>query len=216
MDDSCIRPTFPYVENVDYMSKNYISQYHLSVCWRQNNSVTIKTHLDDICLTIPSTISRRLENIAWRRWFKQLQNLDEVSPAKINWNKCQDITWLYGPKYLGESQFDLISSPLTTHNLSKLDYNDYPELELDVSSVESGACSINFDDISLISSLDDAEETEDFHLKPALKPSCSNLHSLAGPKNTKRKLVKFSYIVNSREFINDILFDYDFLDTLCL
>lgn len=213
MDDLHIQRKFPSLENVDYLSQSTISDYHLYVCWRQNNSVSVKSHLDDICLTIPSTVSRRLENISWRRWYKLLQGLDEVSPSAINWNKSQDITWLYGPKFSGECQFDQVSPGLTSRNLAKAAYEDVPDLDLDVISIELEAGSLNIDDVLLVESQDD--DADDFKLKLALKPR--NIRILAGTKKTKkRKLVKFSYIVNSREFVNGILFDYNFLDTLCL
>lgn len=211
MDDSHLRPSFPYTENIDYMGKSDIPNHHLHICWKQNNSVTIKSHHDDICLTIPSTISRRLENICWRRWNKQLHQLGEISPAYINWNKTQDITWLYGPKYTVPSADDIdIPAPrLTTDNLLKMAAHDIPEAEFDeVSSVEL-ASTMSFDDASLVESDEEDNDFEMYGLKLALKTTTRT------PRK-KSKLVKFSYIVNSREFVNGILFDYNFLDTLCL
>lgn len=210
MDDSFLHRQYSFVENTDYMAPNPISDYHLYVCWRQNNSVSIKSHSDDICLTIPSTISRRLENLCWRRWHKQMRNLPELLPAAINWNKSQDITWLYGPKYTVANPFE-DTDRLTTANLSKMDANDIPDLEADEVSSMTLRLSMLFEDASLISD----DDTDDYrHLKPALKLYAPHFAPAAGTK--RRKLVKFSYIVNSREFVNGILFDYDFLDTLCL
>lgn len=205
MDDSYICPTYSYTENIDYMGKADIPNHHLHLCWKRNNSVTIKSHQDDICLTIPSTISRRLENICWRRWNKQLHLLNEISPAHINWNKTQDITWLYGPKYTEPSPLEEDMPRLTSDNLHKMSYNDVPDMELDDVSSVGLASTMSFDDVSLIDTVEE-EEFELYGLKLALRRTPS----------TKKKLVKFSFIVNSREFVNGILFDYDFLDTQCL
>lgn len=194
---------YSYTENVDYMGKPDIPNHHLHLCWKRNNSTSIKSHQDDICLTIPSTISRRLENICWRRWNKQLHQLREVSPACINWNKTQDITWLYGPKYTEPNQGDNLR--LTSDNLHKITYSDVPDMELDDVSSVGLASSMSFDDTSLINTVEE-EEYEMYGLKLALRRTPSS----------KKKLVNFSYIVNSREFVNGILFDYDFLDTQCL
>lgn len=209
MDDSCIHPMFSYTENIDYMGTSEIPNHHLHICWKQNNSVTIKSHQDDICLTIPSTISRRLENICWRRWNKQLHGLGEVTPASIDWNKNQDITWLYGPKYTVPFPLDLPTNRFTAGNLSKMDYEEVPEMELDDISSVGLASTMSFDDASLVNTEEDGEDLEMYGLKLALK------HSMPD-KTKKNKLVKFSYIVNSREFVNGILFDYSFLDTQVL
>lgn len=223
MDDTFLRPLLPYHENIDYMSKNPILDYHLFMCWKQNNSIAIKLAQDDICMTIPSTISRRLENVTWRRWYKDLLQLGESTPAEINWNKAHDITWLYGPKYAGDIHFDDIVAPskppLTQKNLSQIPYNE--EIESDASSVGSGASSLNMD-----MSLDDDSDSEcddddcnTYGLKPTLKRHTNHHDPLmsqwAGP-DSKKKCVKFNYIVNSREFVNGMLFDYDYLDPLCL
>lgn len=203
MDDLFIHKSFPYKENIDYMGSSHIPNHHLHICWKQNNSITIKSHQDDICLTIPLTISRRLENICWRRWNKQLHQLQEISPARINWNKTQDITWLYGPKYNTPSP-ESCENRLTSHNLLKIE-QEMPDLEIDeVSSVEL-VSTMSFDDVSLIES-DEENDFEMYGLKLALKQG----------RTHRKKKVQFSYIVNSREFVNGILFDYNFLDTQCL
>lgn len=209
MDDSYIRSLFSYTENIDYMGATNIPNHHLHICWKQNNSITIKSHQDDICLTIPSTISRRLENICWRRWNKQLRGLGEVSPASINWNKNQDITWLYGPKFTEPCFSDFPADPLTTDNLHKMNHAEALDMELDEVSSVGLASTMSFDDASLVDSDEDPEDYEMYGLKLALKTSLP-----AGKRASK--LVKFNYIVNSREFVNGILFDYNFLDTQCL
>lgn len=208
-------------ENIDYMSKRPIPEQHLYTCWRQNNSIAVKTALDDILLAIPSSNSKRLENITWRRWYKDLCGLDEVAPAEINWDKSHDITWLYGPKYILEVEPEPQAS-LTPH-LSKLDFSMDSDAEL-VSSVQLGASLMNFDDESLVASsvseqdnVDDDDDDEcHFGLKPALKRRPSEFAPVVPAGSGTKKAVKFNYIVNSREFVNGILFDYDFLDPLCL
>lgn len=220
MDDCFLHNTHPFHENIDYMSKCPILDYHLYLCWKLNNSIAIKLAQGDICTTIPSTISRRLENVTWRRWYKNLLQLDESLPAQINWNKAHDITWLYGPKYVGEDQFYEMARPLkpsvSQKNIHQIAYPE--EVESDASSVGSGASSLRLDE-----SLDDESESDDendcntYGLKPTLKRHGARqlvLCRWAGP--TKKKCVKFNYIVNFREFVNGMLFDYDYLDPLCL
>lgn len=270
MDDSCIHHTVPFSENVDYLSNNYISDYHLYVCWKQNNTISIKAHKEDISLTIPLTISRRLENTSWRRWVKQQKLLTEILPAAINWNKYQDVTWLYGPKYTSpcpygedhehksnsksksnnkskskktchESYSDVdndiqmhdgtnydasvdAANPqnsqnnnscleLTQSNLRK--WTDAPEVDSDDSASLRLASSMSFGSESIPSDgySDDEDDMNDYsNIKPVLKQRSNPF-----VRNSKsKKLVKFNYVINSREYSNGLLFDYYFLDTLCL
>ncbi|QRG37691.1 hypothetical protein FDK38_002070 [Candidozyma auris] len=194
MDDLHLvsRPVFR--ENIDYMTKRHISPLQLHVCWKENNSTKVKSASDDISWQIPSTNSKRLENISWRRWYKDLLCLGEVAPSEINWDKCHDITWLYGPKYIVEGEFSIKEA---TDNES-------------VSSVQSGASSMTFeseDEESEQEEESDEEEDEQvFELRSALRSA--HAHSPPRP----RRSVKFNYIVNSREFVNGMSFDYDFLD----
>lgn len=129
-----------------------------------------------------------------------------MSPASINWNKTQDITWLYGPKFEPYDFWPDQTPSLTTDNLQKMEANNHDSDIDDVSSMGL-VSSMSFDDVSLINTDGETEDYELYELKLALRRSHMYGH---------KKLVKFSYIVNSREFINGILFDYDFLDTLCL
>lgn len=212
MDDLSIVSHQSYVENIDYMAPDHIPDYHLYVCWRRNNSITVKSYQDDICLSIPSTISRRLENTCWRRWTKQQLGLTEISPWQINWNKNQDITWLYGPKYTCEDPFE--RSRLTKQNLSKMECNGTSTLDVDEVSLMTLASLMSFDDLLSMDSddveRDDEEEDDIAHaqLKPVLRKH--QKHDSAGKKS-----VKFNYLVSSREFVNGLLIDYDFLDTRC-
>lgn len=207
MDDCFLRRTPRLTENIDYMCKKPIPEQHLYICWRQNNLIAIKSQHDDISSIIPSTNSKRLENITWRRWYKDLLGLDEVDPAEINWDKSHDITWLYGPKYTIEETTPSVELP-STPDLAKCteSYGD-SDIEL-VSSVLLEASLMTFDDVSLVASESDDEE-EECWLKPALKKR-SGLSAGSGKK------VKFNYIVSSREFVNGMAFDYDFLEPLCL
>lgn len=209
MDDLCIQPKHSFHENIDYMGKDDISVYHLHLCWKNNNSAFMKSRTDDVSLNTPATVSRRLENICWRRSLKALHNLGEISPSEINWNKEMDITWLYGPKYTYEGPFD---NRLTSDNLSKLnDCLDAQSLNEDVFSVGL-APSMTFDEYPLESD-EDVAEYDNVKLKPALKLRAYSRLGLEKACNHEKKLVQFSYIVKSREFLNDLLFDYRFLDT---
>lgn len=211
MDDLCIQPKHHFHENIDYMGKNDISVYHLHLCWKNNNSASIKSRCDDISLNTPATVSRRLENICWRRSLKALHNLGEISPAEINWNKEMDITWLYGPKYTYEYPID---NRLTTDNLAK--YDDCQDMQSmeneDVFSVGL-APSMSFDEYALECSDEDIAEFDNAKLKSALKVHAYPRQGLQKRPKHEKKLVQFSYIVKSREFLNDLLFDYRFLDT---
>lgn len=275
-DLSCLRQTeYEFKENIDYMTESHIDNYHLFKCWKQNNCLSIKHHADDICLIIPSTILKRLENTCWRRWYKTINNLQESSPISINWHKSQDITWLYGPKFTEDSKFDLSNSSsypqLTVSNVSKLSNVDEPaphpvnhprsnstdstivdseaesELEMESDgynscSLESGLSSLSLDedddtlsDITVSNSDDESisknkkkfDEDEYSSLKSSLKSRTnttqfSKISSNKKPihkkyvKKVSKKAVSFNYIINSREIINGMLFDYDFLDESCL
>lgn len=218
LDDCCILNHIPFSENIDYLSKNHISDYHLYMCWKQNNSVSIRSK-EDISATIPLTISRRLENISWRRWVKQQQLLTEVSPAIINWNKYQDVTWLYGPKFTTSCPYDVENSnelqQLTQKNLQKWDSADDMDSD-DLASLRLGS-SMTFECDSIPSDNMDSDDDDDdlayAHLKPVLK---QRSHPFAPAPSPRKKLVKFSYVINSREYANGLLFDYYFLDTSCL
>lgn len=201
MDDCFLRAAPRSTENIDYMSKRPIPETHLYFCWRQNNLIAIKSEYDDISFTIPSTNSKRLENVTWRRWYKDLLGLDEVAPSEINWDKSHDITWLYGPKYEDEVSQEVEES-LTPH-LKKLDFTCDSDAEL-VSSCQLGRSLMNFDEVSSVES-----DEEEASLKLAMR------RDLRGPAGSGKK-VKFNYIVSSREFVNGVVFDYDFLDPLCL
>lgn len=215
-DDTCVGSNKGnFTENIDYMGKAAISNFHLFTCWKENNSISIKSAHDDICVKIPSSISKRLENISWRRLDKQLWSLGEVSPAHINWNKSQDVTWLYGPKYLEQNPFDDSRSGqrLTTANLSKIN-DDVPDMELDDMLSLTSASSMSFDEQNSISLAEqEAFDIESYTLKSALKRRRS---PFAREQKSTRKLVKFNYIVNSREIIDGYRVDYDFFDTQCL
>lgn len=192
MDDCYLTVPPVYVENVDYMAHPAITNHHLYLCWRRNRS--IKNGHEDICLTIPLSALRRLENTCWRRWFKQLRNLAELPPCEINWNKDKDITWLYGPRYHAECPFDQTAPQAVP---KKYEYEEHSETLL----VNLRAGSMIFDELLL-----EEEEDEYSPIPSAIR---------RGGKRKKTR-VRFSYIVSLREFVNGILFDYDFLDALCL
>lgn len=255
MDDSCLHHTVPFSENVDYLSNNSISNYHLYLCWKQNNSISIKAHKEDISVTIPLTISRRLENTSWRRWVKQQKVLSEVLPAIINWNKYQDVTWLYGPKYTsscpyesnGDSESKRFSqdtdmnknicvqnvhnrsadsldsssakaaeirdasfTELTHSNLRK--WSEAPEADSDDLVSFGLTSSMSFKSELMDEDSDDENDMSYSHLKPVLKQRSSPF----AQNSRHKKQVKFNYVINSREYSNGLLFDYYFLDALCL
>lgn len=214
-DIDCLHSPAPFAENIDYMLDSHIDEFLLFKCWKHNNSH--RAH-DDISLVIPSTISKRLENVCWRRWYKLIHNLKETSPVTINWYKNQDITWLYGPKYNDANGFDIGVTQLTYSNVSKLD--DTSDVESMSCLIESGISSLSLDDMSDVSSDDDDDDVAS-HRKSSLKkarPSMA-LKSLAPIHRRhikKQKAVSFNYIINTREIINGMSFDYNCLDESCL
>ncbi|KAL7923199.1 heterokaryon incompatibility domain-containing protein [Trichoderma austrokoningii] len=71
--------------NVDYLSQDWKKEDIWS-SWRY-----ITSNRDQF------GNSARLENASWRNWIKVRNNLRTISPAKLNWLKDYDTTWLYGP-----------------------------------------------------------------------------------------------------------------------
>lgn len=188
-------PTF--TQNIDYMSEHTINEYNLHQCWKRNNSLRVRSQQDDISSVIPSSASRRLENACWRRWYKQMRQLPEVSPSCINWKKDEDITWLYGPK------FDTDNFKICSANLS-----------LGACDSASAKCDSRHSSVTSLSSTSslrtmDSDISMDFD-----RPQDPRNKTASKPKPFKK--VKFSYIINSREIINGMSIDYGFLDEMCL
>lgn len=172
-----INNNYSFKENIDYLSNEiYISNGLLIKCWKQCKY--------DISILIPSTVSRRLENISWRRLYKNLNNLPEINPKLINWYKDHDINWCYGPKYTDD---DLIR---------KQDELDVLSIEDEMESLVSD-CESEVDSLGLHFDQSDSDSIIDYINDEAIY---------------KPKRVKFNFIINSREIINGISIDYDFLD----
>lgn len=98
---------------VDYFSHALTPNQYRN-CWREisNNKfmkpfelsnvdsilkLKVSQPIDDLMMFLPTTSRARLENACWRAWYKEINNLKELDPAKINWFKENDITVLYGP-----------------------------------------------------------------------------------------------------------------------
>lgn len=188
-----------FTQNIDYMTKLTINEYNLHQCWKRNNSLSVKSQQDDISLVIPSSVSRRLENACWRRWYKQMKQLPEVSPSCINWNKDEDITWLYGPK------FDSDNFNPGTDNLSS-------------SACESADSHAKCDSRnSSVSSLSSTSSLRTMESDISMDYDCPQDPRVKTASKTKPfKKVKFNYIITSREIINGMSIDYGFLDEMCL
>lgn len=206
LDDFVLHRYHPFWENIDYTSKRNIPVLQLHACWKENSGLRAAKALSEVD-------PRRLENISWRKWNKQLWHLAELPPSAINWNKDQDITWLYGPKYLAITYQRDDERPLLVMPEDALasDAEGVPELEADDNSSVISESSARLCGA-------DAVNGGYYHLKPALKetghPFKSDKYLSAEKK--RRKSVKFNYIVNSREIVNGYKFDYDILDALCL
>ena len=228
MDDLAILgSTTRFDQNIDYLEKD-IDVYNLYRCWRITNSVTIKLHNEDISTVIPSSVSKRLENVCWRRWYRDMHQLPVISPSCINWYKDQDVTWLYGPKFSDNRSFAVGSGPsraegenkhsrggvnpidIATHKFANETLGSQGEEYLS-SSPESCMSDFGFGTSPSSSTIasdggDYASGNDCYSLKPAFKLMC----------NSSSKKVKFNYVVNSREFVNGLSVDYLFLDHQCL
>ncbi|CAH6719503.1 hypothetical protein CLIB1444_02S10066 [[Candida] jaroonii] len=182
---------YNFNENIDYLSNEiHIPNSLLIKCWKQSKY--------DISIIIPSTISRRLENISWRRLYKNLHNLDEISPTVINWYKDHDINWCYGPKFVDDDlitlpvEEEVIEEPLQDIQQSILDISDDSDYESELSDYDS---EVNLHTTFSASSVESMDKSLIKNVLPL-----------------KKKRVKFNFIINSREIINGISIDYDFLD----
>ncbi|TPX41250.1 hypothetical protein SeMB42_g05654 [Synchytrium endobioticum] len=71
--------------NVDYLSYEF-NQFDLHSCWKFNTK-----HKHSIIN------GRRLENASWRKFFQMKFNLKTADPSSLNWQKDNDVCWLYGP-----------------------------------------------------------------------------------------------------------------------
>lgn len=177
---------------------------------------------------------QRLSNICWRRLYKNFQHLPEVNPFVINWDKNSDITWLFGPKIIPQQQEEQQQEEASVATAAGSLYSCTEDDNLSVSSLVSDS-SINstFNDedefsssfrknstISSSSSYYDEDEDDDYNwnLKSILKKDHKedDEYLCIDVKHHQRKKVSFNYIVNTREIINGISVDYDFLDHDCL
>lgn len=214
------------VDYLQYVPKNEKETHYL------NNNINLINFMKYIQSNPEYSIHnkflcRRLSNICWRRIYKNHHNLAEVNPLTINWDKNSDITWLFGPEIE-------LSEEKTTNELQQQQQEQSQSIDLydnsdniSISSFESFS-SLDSDDFpsssrrrsttSTNSSVVLDEEDEDIIMKdshhdltkPILKKKTS-IHN----KNKKKK-VSFNYIVNTREIINGMSVDYDFLDKDCL
>ncbi|KAG7191832.1 uncharacterized protein KQ657_002800 [Scheffersomyces spartinae] len=193
--------TSPIRENVDYMSPcepHLENDLNLYMCWKLHS-------VDDSCYQ-----DQRLANISWRRWSKNLYHLKCLHPYEINWFKEYDITWLYGPKFTHpyyESDFFTSSShPKNTND------NNYTTTVRPINIPKRESVSSESSVFSYLSSCSSSSSL-DCYRKPNLKKeSNSPFAAQCGDTPRKKKKVSFNYIINSREIINGISVDYDFLD----
>lgn len=208
-------PKYRFDETIDYLSnENHISDTLLIRCHKSC------LHFD-MSVIIPSTASIRLQNIAWRRLDKNLFNLNEVNPQAINWYKDYDINWCYGPKYLDcdlidhkvqdptpqqleeEMSFETAFQDEVAPDTNSMYASDY-DSDCESESVQST------DSLMSYNSMDSSSSFE-----TSIKSSNSNIKTTAAANTSQyptNKRVKFNYIVSSREIINGIAIDYDFLD----
>ncbi|EAZ63012.2 predicted protein [Scheffersomyces stipitis CBS 6054] len=125
------------------------------------------------------------------------------------------------------------SSSSESSEVSSISFNDVEERDDDVSSVDSGymgdyQCTSSIpSELSLrknsvastasSSTYYDEDNNDYMSLKSILKKDAEAYYkSMKMMKRRKDKKVSFNFIVNTREIVNGISFDYDFLDQGCL
>ncbi|KAG7661174.1 uncharacterized protein J8A68_005313 [[Candida] subhashii] len=229
-------PTFR--ENIDYLeyvpntnTKHYLHDNINLIKFMKyiNNNPDYKLH--------NAFLYQRLSNICWRRFSKNFHQLSEINPYVINWDKNSDITWLFGPKIASEEQEQ--QQPEQPKQTTSIYSCQEEEDNMSVSSLVSESSinsTFNDDDefsassrknstISSSSSYYDEDEEDDYNwnLKSILKKGHKEEEEdedylcISDLKHhQQRKKVSFNYIVNTREIINGISVDYDFLDHDCL
>lgn len=210
---------YNFKENIDYLSNDiHISNECLVKCYKQLKF--------DISVIIPSTQSIRLKNIVWRRLNKNLGGLKEIDPTIINWYKDYDINWCYGPKYNSNNLLQELDDEesITDDKLCMIESDELEQTVDDEFVEDVDADNVNNNNLThTISNLStDSECDSDSVLSDNSSNSSINSTSYSNSKidnsklnlnlNSKPKSVKFNFVINSREIINGISIDYDFLD----
>lgn len=197
------------INNVDYFSFQ-LSEEQLYKCWRfvhdnrfikmyemlnisnlKDQNAFSLNQVEDLMMLIPSTSSVRLENAAWRHWAKRRNQLKEVNPEKLNWNKENDITWLYGP---------LVTDAAS--DLENVGMSRCSSLETlnSLATVDTEATTYELTPKSILKSSQDAlcfYNEDEFQIQGA-----GSLHT--------RKRVSFSEVVGKREIVGNCVFDSDY------
>jgi hypothetical protein len=223
MDDLNCSAVPSATHNIDYMAPN-VSLYDLYQCWRRIKMPTAKT-CEALDALIAPWESKRLENICWRRWCRDTNLLSVILPSRINWRKEEDITALYGPKF-GETEIecrpvasagiDIPRSAATAAAAHAAREDD----EYLSSLVESSGTGFLMGSRDSLTSVESAYSFS-ARAKRARGPAAPGYHSgslklalRTAPR--VRKSVRFNYVVNSREYVNGMSFDYDFFDRACI
>lgn len=212
-DDLVRRQPEPTV-NIDYLTCEY--QEYLS------DNLNLANTFEDVQDPI---LRWRLRNACWRRQAINLGGLPRCSPHVINWQKCGDITWLYGPQYKDHVQAEELQEVPKQAPTAV----EFTESEADISDSESSLIMSSCDDICSMLLFDSGYMPDDEKMKitPARKrtglmfygvDALGALHSRKSCLKTQRgnyrnkKRVTFNCIIRSREDINGRVCDYDYLD----
>lgn len=187
---------------------------------------------------------QRLSNICWRRIYKNHCNLKTINPFTINWDKNSDITWLYAPKLIVQNELELSTGLESKNNIkaspfeSMLTEDDDVILtdddedtsveeeddNMSVSSVDSNTTNFSLSSrkdstSSSLFEMDDGKP-QNPQLKSILKHSQTTATATTTTTTTARakraRRVSFNYIINTREIIDNIALDYNFLDKNCI
>ncbi|EGW31436.1 uncharacterized protein SPAPADRAFT_61999 [Spathaspora passalidarum NRRL Y-27907] len=223
-DDIVVGPStqIPTIEqNIDYLA--YVPQENTTHYLHDNTNLIkfIKYMNNNREYKVDNMfLYERLSNICWRRLYKNFQKLPEINPFMINWDKNSDVTWLFGPKI--ESDDEEKQEHGQEQNITLYSCEDNMSVSSFMSDTSVESCYSDEEilrknsTVSTSSSYYDEEEDKDYNwnLKPILKKTSSE--SLLDNNVNQKKKVSFNYIVNTREIINGISVDYDFLDHDCL
>lgn len=135
-----------------------------------------------------------------------MKNLPAVSPSCINWDKEDDVTWLYGPKF-EEDGFG-ISCDASVPGDAPVPDDASITSDPGCGSRNGSIFSQSSDDsLRSIASESDISLACGYSRKGLLKTESK-------PKS--KKTVKFNYIISSREIVSGIPFDYGYMDKFYL
>lgn len=195
VDDLLLVQTLHSARAVDYFLE-LLSLLQYFQCWRATRLPAVR---QPFAQQFPLTLTRRLENVVWRKWFKDKNQLGELCPHAINWYKENDITCIYGPVFSAREEPQLkrcMSSELVRSEL----------MESECLVFSLGPAEETFTPSSLPSPYDSVGP---FKAPRSILKGRVLLRRLSSPESRN---ILFNYVVSKREIINLQHYDYAYLD----